>query len=148
MPLIILVEYCSIVSLINFVSTPYLVARSVEISPKLDNKFSGRAFRVPVSDGSLIDLTVELKKEVSVELINNAFKNNQNETLLYTEDPIVSSDVISSSYGAVVDGLLTEVLDVDGKQLVKIVAWYDNELGYSYQMVRTAKKWLTCGKIN
>ena len=46
------------------------------------------------------------------------------------------------------DGLLTEVLDVDGKQLVKIVAWYDNELGYSYQMVRTAKKWLTCGKIN
>ena len=133
----------------NIIPTSTGAASAIgKVIPKLDNKFSGRAFRVPVSDGSLIDLTVELKKEVSVELINNAFKNNQNETLLYTEDPIVSSDVISSSYGAIVDGLLTEVLDVDGKQLVKIVAWYDNELGYSYQMVRTAKKWLTCGKIN
>ena len=63
---------------------------------------------------------------------------NQNETIIYTEDPIVSSDVISSTYGAVVDGLSTKVLDVDGKQLIKIVAWYDNEMGYSAQMVRTA----------
>ena len=61
------------------------------------------------------------------------------ETIMYTEDPIVSSDVIGSMYGAVVDGLLTNVLDVDGKQLVKVVAWYDNEMGYSAQMVRTAK---------
>ena len=65
--------------------------------------------------------------------------NNQNETLKFTMDPIVSSDVISSNYGGVVDGLLTDVLEVNGKQLVKVVAWYDNEMGYSTQMVRTAK---------
>ena len=57
-----------------------------------------------------------------------------------TFDPIVSSDIISSTYGAVVDLSLTKVLEVDGKQLVKIIAWYDNEMGYSAQMVRTAKK--------
>lgn len=125
----------------NIVPTSTGAANAIgKVIPKLNNKFSGRAFRVPVSDGSLIDLTLELNTKVSVEDINNAFINNQNETLLYTEDPIVSSDVISSSYGAVVDGLLTEILEVDGKQLVKVVAWYDNEMGYSHQMVRTAKK--------
>lgn len=111
-----------------------------KVIPKLDGKFSGGAFRVPVSDGSLVDLTVKLNKKVSVDDINNAFKNNQNETICITFDPIVSSDIISSSYGAVVDGLLTEVLDTEDGQLVKVVAWYDNEMGYSYQMVRTAKK--------
>ena len=72
--------------------------------------------------------------------MNNLFKNSRNETLDYTDDPIVSSDVISSEFGATVDGALTDVLDVDGHQLVKVVAWYDNEYGYSAQMVRTAKK--------
>ena len=88
---------------------------------------------------SSLNLTLELKKNVTVEEINNTFKNNTNETLGYTEDPIVSSDIIGSHLGALVDSLLTEVLDVDGKQLVKVVAWYDNEMGYSAQMVRTAK---------
>ena len=69
----------------------------------------------------------------------NYLKKKQSETIMYTEDPIVSSDVIGSMYGAVVDGLCTNVLEVDGKQLVKIVAWYDNEMGYSAQMVRTAR---------
>jgi len=125
----------------NIVPTSTGAANAIgKVLPKLDNKFSGRAFRVPVSDGSLIDLTLELNTIVSVNDIKNAFINNQNETLLYTEDPIVSSDVISSSYGAVVDGQLIEVLEVEGSQLVKIVAWYDNEMGYSHQMVRTAKK--------
>ena len=68
-----------------------------------------------------------------------SFEINQNETLKYTMDPIVSSDVIGLRYGAVGDGLSTNVLNVDGKQMVKIVAWYDNEMGYSAQMVRTAK---------
>ena len=125
----------------NIVPTSTGAANAIgKVIPKLDNKFSGRAFRVPVSDGSLIDLTLELNTTVTVDDIKNAFINNQNETLLYTEDPIVSSDVISSSYGAVVDGQLIEVLEVEGSQLVKIVAWYDNEMGYSHQMVRTAKK--------
>ena len=59
---------------------------------------------------------------------------------MYTEDPIVSSDIISSSCGATVDGNLTNIIEVDGKQLLHLVAWYDNEMGYSYQMVRTLSK--------
>ena len=73
-----------------------------------------------------------------IEEINELFKNNQNETLKFTMDPVVSSDVIGREIGALVDGLLTDILEVDGKQLVKVVAWYDNEMGYSAQMVRTA----------
>ena len=111
-----------------------------KVIPELDNKLSGSALRVPTTTGSVIDLTLELKTKVTSEEINNAFKNNVNETLGYTEDPIVSSDIIGSHLGALVDSLLTEVLEVDNKQLVKVVAWYDNEMGYSAQMVRTAKR--------
>ena len=110
-----------------------------EVIPDLKGKLDGMAMRVPVSTGSVIDLTLELKKNTTVEEINKLFEDNQNETIRYTVDPIVSSDVVSSMYGSVVDGLSTKVLDVDGKQLVKIIAWYDNEMGYSAQMVRTAK---------
>ena len=63
-----------------------------------------------------------------------------NETLEYTNDPIVSSDIISSTYAATIDGNLTNVIEVDKRQLVHIVAWYDNEMGYSHQMVRTLTK--------
>jgi len=110
------------------------------VIPELKGKLDGSALRVPTPTGSVIDLTLELSKNVTVEEVNNAFKNNQSEALKYTEDPIVSSDVIGTTFGAIVDGLLTSVLEVDGKQLVKVVAWYDNEMGYSAQMVRTAKK--------
>ena len=84
-------------------------------------------------------MTLELKKNVTVDEINKLFIDNQNETLKFTMDPLVSSDVIGLGYGAVIDGLSTKILEVDGKQLVKIIAWYDNEMGYSNQMVRTAK---------
>ena len=125
----------------NVVPTSTGAATAIgKVIPKLDGKFSGGAFRVPVSDGSLVDLTLVLEKNVDKDVINKAFLDNQNETISITFDPIVSSDIISSTYGSLVDGKLTEVLDVDGKQLVKVVAWYDNEMGYSYQMVRTAKK--------
>ena len=110
------------------------------VLPELKGKLDGSAMRVPTTTGSVIDLTLELKKNVSVEEINEAFKNNENETIKLTFDPVVSSDIIGSNVGALVDGLLTNVLEVNGKQLVKIVAWYDNEMGYSAQMVRTAKK--------
>ena len=110
-----------------------------EVIPELKGRLDGNAMRVPVPTGSVIDLTLELKKNTTAEEINELFKKNQNETIMFTMDPIVSSDVIGSHYGAVVDGLSTKVLDVDGKQMVKIVAWYDNEMGYSTQMVRTAK---------
>lgn len=105
----------------------------------LDGRLEGTAMRVPVATGSVIDLVLELKKNVTVEEINNALRNSTNETLGYTDDPIVSSDVIGSRYGALVDGLSTSILEVEGKQLVKVVAWYDNEMSYTAQMVRTAK---------
>ena len=109
------------------------------VLPNLKGKLDGGALRVPTTTGSVVDLTLELNENVTVDDINEAFKKNENETIKFTMDPIVSSDIIGSSTGALVDGLLTNVLDVDGKQLVKVVAWYDNEMGYSTQMVRTAK---------
>lgn len=125
----------------NIVPTSTGAATAIgKVIPELSGKLSGGAMRVPVSDGSLIDLVLELKQTVTTEELNNCFKNNTNETLDYTEDPIVSSDIISSTYGATVDGNLTSIIEVDGKQLVKVIAWYDNEMGYSSQMVRTASK--------
>ena len=110
-----------------------------KVIPELDGILDGGAFRVPVTTGSVVDLTLQLEKQTTAEEINNIFKKHQNQTIEYTEDPIVSSDVIGSHYGAVVDGLLTKVLDTENGQLVKVVAWYDNEMSYSAQMVRTAK---------
>ena len=109
------------------------------VIPELKGKMDGSALRVPTPTGSVIDLTLDLFKSVTKEEVNEAFKKYQNETIQYTEDPIVSSDIIGSHLGAMVDGLLTNVLSVDGRQLVKVVAWYDNEMGYSAQMVRTAE---------
>ena len=110
-----------------------------KVLPNLLGKVDGMAFRVPVTDGSVVDLTVELKRNVTVEEVNAALKNASNETLGFTMDPIVSSDIIGSHYGSLVDGLCTTLIEVDGKQMVKVVAWYDNEMSYSTQMVRTAK---------
>ena len=109
------------------------------VIPELKGKLDGIAMRVPVTTGSVVDLTLELEKNVSVDDLNNLFKNNQNDTINYTEDPIVSSDVIGMECGSLVDGLSTNIVEVDGKQLVKIISWYDNEMSYSAQMVRTAK---------
>lgn len=110
-----------------------------KVCPNLEGKLAGVAMRVPVPTGSVVDLVLELKKNTTAEETNAALKDATNETLEYTDDPIVSSDVIGRRAGSVVDGLSTNVLDVDGKQMVKIVAWYDNEMGYTAQMVRTAK---------
>jgi glyceraldehyde 3-phosphate dehydrogenase len=82
---------------------------------------------------------VELKKPVSIASINAAMKAAANETLGYTEDPIVSSDTIGMSYGSLFDAQMTSVMEVDGKQLVKVLSWYDNEMSYVSQMVRTIK---------
>ena len=110
-----------------------------KVIPELKNKLDGTAFRVPVSDGSVIDVTLELKNKTSVEEINKLLEDNQNETLKFTMDPIVSSDILGKKCGALVDGMLTNIVESNGKQLVKIVAWYDNELGYTCQMLRTAR---------
>ena len=110
-----------------------------KVCPNLDGKLEGTAMRVPVPTGSVVDLVLELGRNTTVEEINQALKNAQNETLEYTEDPIVSSDVIGRRCGSLVDALSTSILETNGKQLVKVVAWYDNEMSYTAQMVRTAK---------
>ncbi len=111
-----------------------------KVIPALEGKLSGSALRVPVGDGSLIDLTLKLKKATTKEEINRVFTARSNdEVLSITTDPIVSSDVIGNKTGALVDGLLTEVLKTEDGELVKVVAWYDNELGYTAQMIRTMK---------
>ena len=109
------------------------------VIPSLKGKLDGGALRVPVATGSVIDLTLELNRNTSVEEINNLFKMNANETVGFTMDPIVSSDIRGSYLGGLIDGQLTKIIEVDGKQLVKVIAWYDNEMSYSAQMVRTAK---------
>lgn len=111
------------------------------VIPSLKGRLDGVAYRVPVSDGSMIDVTLDLKRNATKEEINQLLEQNQNETLKITYDPIVSSDIIGKEVGCLVDGLLTNVVEVDGKSLVKVVGWYDNELGYTAQMMRTAKKW-------
>lgn len=127
----------------NMVPTSTGAATAIgKVIPSLDGKLSGGAIRVPISDGSLIDLSLELTEKVTVEEINSAFINKESETLMTTTEPIVSSDVIGTTCGALVDLSLTKVVEYDGKQMVKVIAWYDNEMGYSAQMVRTAKKLL------
>lgn len=128
---------------INIIPTSTGAATAIgKVLPELDGKLSGGALRVPVPDGSLIDLSLELTEKVTEDQINSAFMNSVSEVLKITTDPIVSSDVIGTTYGSVVDLALTKVLEVEGKQMIKVVAWYDNEFGYSNQMVRTAKAFL------
>ena len=123
----------------NIVPTSTGAASAIgNVIPSLKGKMKGLAMRVPVSTGSVVDLVLKLKKNASVEEINKLFEDNQNETIKITYDPVVSSDVISSNLGSLVDGLSTDILETEEGQLVKIIAWYDNEMGYSYQMVRTA----------
>lgn len=111
------------------------------VIPSLQGKMDGVAYRVPVSDGSMIDITLTLKRETTKEELNKLFISNQSQILKYTIDPVVSSDVIASTCGALVDGQSTKVLDINKKQ-VKIVAWYDNEYGYTSQMIRVLDKLL------
>ena len=125
----------------NIVPTSTGAAKAIgKVLPNLEGRISGSAIRVPVVDGSLIDLIAELERNTTKDELNKTFKENTNETLHYTEDPIVSSDIIGSTCGATIDANLTNIIEVEGKQLVHIVAWYDNEMGYSHQMVRTLKK--------
>ena len=109
------------------------------VIPELQGKLDGGAQRVPVVTGSLTELVTVLEKNVTIEEVNAAMKEASNESFGYTEDPIVSSDIIGSMFGSLFDATQTRVLDVDGKQLVKTVAFYDNEMGYTAQLVRTVK---------
>lgn len=109
------------------------------VIPELQGRLDGIAMRVPTITGSSVDLTFVPEKHVTVEEINAAVKKAANETLKYTEDPIVSSDVIGDTHGSIFDALSTKVMDTAEGQLVKVVTWYDNEMSYTAQMIRTAK---------
>ncbi len=125
----------------NIIPTSTGVLKAIgAVIPELSGRIDGCAYRVPVSDGSLVDLVLELKTKVTEEEINKTLVNNQSDTLRVTFDPVVSSDIIGKKCGSLVDGSLTKVLTVGEKQLVKIASWYDNEMGYTAQMLRTAKK--------
>ncbi|MBC3797032.1 type I glyceraldehyde-3-phosphate dehydrogenase [Acetobacterium tundrae] len=124
----------------NIVPTSTGAAAAVgKVLPALNGKLDGFALRVPVITGSLVDLTCVLEKEVTVEEINAAIKAAANETLGYNEEQIVSTDIIGMSYGSLFDATLTRVMNVEGgKQQVKIISWYDNEMSYTAQLVRLA----------
>lgn len=110
------------------------------VLPSLKGKLDGMALRVPTLTGSVVDLTVELGRNTTVAEINEAMKAAQSESFKYTTEPIVSSDVIGATQGSIFDALSTQIVEADGKQLVKVLAWYDNEMSYTAQLVRTVKK--------
>lgn len=118
---------------LNIVPTSTGAARAIgSVLPRLEGKLDGMALRVPVADGSLIDLTVELSKDVDIDVVNEAVKAAANGAMKgivsYCTDPIVSSDIIGNSHSSVFDAELTQVI---GGRLVKVISWYDNEWGYS-----------------
>ncbi|WP_445458546.1 type I glyceraldehyde-3-phosphate dehydrogenase [Flavobacterium sp. HNIBRBA15423] len=118
-----------------------------KIFPELEGKIGGCGIRVPVPDGSLTDITLNVKKQVTIEEINNAFKY-ASETHLkgildYTEDPIVSVDIIGNKHSCLFDAQLTSVID----NMVKIVGWYDNEIGYSSRLINLIE-YITKNNLN
>ena len=109
------------------------------VIPELNGKLDGAAQRVPVPTGSLTELVAVVEKTVTAEEVNVAMKAAANESFGYNVDPIVSSDIVGIEYGSLFDATQTKVLTVGDKQLVKVVSWYDNEMSYTSQLVRTLK---------
>lgn len=109
------------------------------VIPELNGKLDGSAQRVPVATGSLTELVTVLENTVTKDQINAAMKAAANESYGYTEEELVSSDIIGMEFGSLFDATQTRVMTVGDKQLVKTVAWYDNEMSYTCQLVRTLK---------
>ncbi|OQA44576.1 MAG: Glyceraldehyde-3-phosphate dehydrogenase [Spirochaetes bacterium ADurb.Bin315] len=127
---------------VSIIPTTTGAARAVsEVIPSLKGKLNGMAMRVPVPTGSVVDLVVELEKDASVEEINAAMKaaseGSMKGVLEYTEDPIVSRDIIGNHHSSIFDAQLTMKM---GDKLVKVLSWYDNEMGYSHRVVDLVKK--------
>jgi glyceraldehyde 3-phosphate dehydrogenase len=129
---------------LNIVPASTGAARAIgEVIPELKGRLDGMAMRVPVPDGSVTDLVVDLEKAATADEINAAFKeaaasDHWDGILQYTEDPIVSSDIVGNSNSCIIDGLSTMA---HGKQ-VKVIGWYDNEWGYSCRLVDLIPKLL------
>src|SRR6476469_732455 len=113
------------------------------VLPQLKGKLDGSAQRVPTLTGSLTELTVILGKKTTAEEVNAAMKAASNESFGYTEDEIVSSDIVGITFGSLFDGTQTKVQTVGDAQLVRVVSWYDNEMSYVSQLVRTVHYFAT-----
>lgn len=122
---------------LNIIPTTTGAAKAIgEVIPELKGKLDGMAVRVPVADGSMVDLVCELKKPASKDAINKAMKaaaeGPMKGVLQYTEDPIVSSDILGSTYSSIFDAQCTMIM---GENFAKVISWYDNEWGYSNRVV-------------
>lgn len=127
---------------LNIIPTSTGAASQIgKVIPELEGKLDGLAYRVPVGDGSLVDITLLVEGEVSHEELNNMFKSESNETIKIVNVPLVSSDIIGTKEGAIIDSLLTKTNKLNGQTLIKVAAWYDNEWGYTAQMIRTLASW-------
>jgi len=113
------------------------------VIPELKGKLDGSSQRVPVHAGSVVELFTILEKKVSAEEINETMKSAANESYGYNDDPIVSGDVIGISFGSLFDATQTKVVTADDRQLIKTIAWYDNEMSFVSQMVRSAEYFMT-----
>ncbi|MCX0534523.1 type I glyceraldehyde-3-phosphate dehydrogenase [Escherichia coli] len=115
------------------------------VIPELNGKLKGHAQRIPVKTGSVTELVTVLSKKVTVDEVNSALKavTLGNESFGYTDDPVVSSDIIGIHFGSVFDSTQTEVTEFDDIQLVKTVSWYDNEYGFVTQLVRVLNKYIS-----
>ncbi|EOH90770.1 type I glyceraldehyde-3-phosphate dehydrogenase [Enterococcus asini] len=123
---------------INIVPNTTGAAKAIgQVIPELNGKLDGAAQRVPVPTGSLTELVTVLDKQVTADEVNAAMKAASNESYGYNVDPIVSSDIVGMTYGSLFDETQTKVMTVGDKQLVKTVAWYDNEMSYTAQLIRT-----------
>jgi glyceraldehyde 3-phosphate dehydrogenase len=113
------------------------------VLPELKGKLDGGAQRVPTITGSLTELTCILNKKVTLDEVNDAMKAAATESFGYNTDEIVSSDIIGTTFGSLFDATQTKVVTVGDSQLVKTVSWYDNEMSYVSQLVRTVKYFAT-----
>ncbi len=121
---------------INVIPTTTGAAKAIgQVIPELDGKLNGIAMRVPVPTGSVVDLVCEIEKDATVDKVNAAMRaaaeGPMKGILAYTEDPIVSSDVIHDTHSSIFDSQMTQLID---KRMVKVISWYDNEWGYSCRM--------------
>jgi glyceraldehyde 3-phosphate dehydrogenase len=121
---------------VNIIPTTTGAARAVgKVIPELNGKLNGFALRVPVADGSIVDLVATLKKSVTVEEINAAFRTAAEGRLKgimeFSLDPLVSTDIIGNRHSSIIDAQSTMTMPVDGGNMVKVVSWYDNEVGYA-----------------
>jgi glyceraldehyde 3-phosphate dehydrogenase len=128
---------------VNLVPTSSGAAKAIGlVVPELDGKMTGFAVRAPVPTGSVVDLTLDVARETTVDEVNEVFRAKSDTGALagilqYSEDPIVSSDIVKNPYSAIFDAPLTSVMD---RKLVKVIAWYDNEWAYSQRCAELAQK--------